>query len=190
MASKEPQKFGLGVYWPDDYTEYLVHFHEPFAVFRIEADREGPILLWGMGGSLPVDFSDQELSRFLEAAETFLSLEGIGELGTGRHAEYRESQVPFPPCLVVSNRSSVFSAVVGLGERPFAAYFNPDDSQSLFADFDVWFEGATGSMIEEIGRSAEIFYEEFYDRQVYLEEQEKKRKGNTFKGDPDLHSRN
>ncbi len=43
MPAKEPQKFGLGAYWPDDYTDYLVHFHDPFAVFRIEADREGPI---------------------------------------------------------------------------------------------------------------------------------------------------
>ena len=47
MPANAPQKFGLGAYWPDDFTDYLVHFHDPFAVFRIEADREGPILFWG-----------------------------------------------------------------------------------------------------------------------------------------------
>ena len=190
MAGKETAKFGLGVYWPDDYTDYLVHFREPFAVFRLEVDREGPILLWGMGNGDLAGFSDLEISRFLGEVESFLTLEGIGSLGTGRHAEYRESRAPFPPCLVVSNRSSPFSAVVGLGERPFSATFNPDESGPLFLNLDVWFEGATDSMIEEIGRSAEMFYEEFYDRQIFLENQEKTRKRRQLRGDPDLHSLN
>ena len=113
MAAKKPQKFGLGAYWPDDYTDYLVHFHDPFIVFRIEADRNGPILLWGSPSDGLADLGDPEFSRLLEAAELFLALEGVGELGGERHAEYRESYVPFPPCLVVSNRSNAFSAVVG-----------------------------------------------------------------------------
>lgn len=190
MGGKEAVQFGLGVYWPDDYTDYLVHFHDPFAVFRLETDREGAILLWGMGHGDLAGLSDQEISRFLGKVETFLTLEGIGNLGTGRHAEYRESRAPFPPCLVVSNRSSAFSAVVGLGERPFAAYFNPDESGPLFLDYDVWFDGATDAMIAEIGRSAEVFYEEFYDRQIFLETREKTRKRRQIQGDPDLHSLN
>ncbi len=190
MSTHKPVKFGLGVYWPDDYTDYLVHFRDPFAVFRIEADRTGPVLLWGMGGADLSGLSDQETSRFLGEVESFLALEGIGDLGTGRHAEYRESGAPFPPCLVVSNRSSSFSAVVGLGARPFAAIFSPDEKGPLFLDFDVWFEGATESQIEEIGRSAETFYEEFYERQIFLENQEKTRNRRQLRGDPELHSLN
>ena len=45
-------------------------------------------------------------------------------------------------------------------------------------------------MIEEIARSAEVFYEEFYDRQSFLENQEKTRKRRQLQGDPDLHSLN
>lgn len=190
MAGNQVAKFGLGVYWPDDYTDYLVHFHDPFAVFRLETDREGPVLLWGMGRGGLAGLSDKETSRFLGEVETFLALEGVGNLGTGRHAEYRESRVPFPPSLVVSNRSNLSSAVVGLGERPFAAYFNPDESGPLFLDLDVWFDGANDSIIAEISRSAEIYYEEFYDRQIFLEAREKTRKHRQLKGDPDLHSLN
>jgi hypothetical protein len=190
MAATKAAKFGLGVYWPDDYTDYLVHFHEPFAVFRIEADREGPILLWCMGGGDLAGFSDQEFSRFLGEAEAFLALEGVIHLGADRHAEFRESRAPFPPCLVVSNRSNTFSAIVGLGERPFTATFNPDESGPLFLDFDVGFDGATDALIGEISRSAELFYEEFYDRQIFLENLEKTRKRRQLKGDPDLHSLN
>jgi len=190
MSEKQPQKFGLGAYWPDDYTDYLVHFHDPFAVFRIESDREGPILFWGSPSDGLGDLDDHAFSRLLAAAEVFLALEGVGGLGGKRHAEYRESRIPFPPCLVVSNRSIPFSAVVGLGDRSFAAYVNPDESGPLFLDFDVWFEGATESLIEEMGRSAESYYEEFYDRQIFLDQQEKERKGKGFRGDPEMHSRN
>ena len=190
MPAKKPQKFGLGAYWPDDYTDYLVHFHDPFAVFRIEADREGPILFWGSLSDGLAGLDDHRFSRLLAAAERFLALEGVGGLSGERHAQYRESRVPFPPCLVVSNSSNAFSAVVGLGEKPFAAYFNLDETGPLFLDFDVWFDGATDSMIEEIGRSAESYYEEFYDRQVFLDEQEKEKKGRGFLGDPGMHSRN
>lgn len=190
MPGKKPEKFGLGAYWPDDYTDYLVHFHDPFAVFRIEVDREGPILFWGSLSDGLAGLGDQEFSRLLAAAELFLALEGVGGLGGERHAEFRESHIPFPPCLVVRNRSSSFSAVVGLGEKPFAAYFNPDETGPLFLDFDVWFEGATESVIEEIGRSAESYYEEFYDRQIFLDEQQKGTEGLGFKGDPGMHSLN
>jgi len=190
MPAKNAQKFGVGAYWPDDYTDYLVHFHDPFAVFRIEADRTGPILLWGSPSAGLAKFDDHELSRLLEAAELFLALEGLGELSGERHAEYRESQIPFPPCLVVSNRSSAFSAVVGLGEKPFAAYFNPDESGPLFLDFEFWFDGATESLVEKIERSAETYYEEFYERQIFLDEQEKEKKGRGFRGDPGMHSKN
>jgi hypothetical protein len=190
MPANKPQKFGLGAYWPDDFTDYLVHFHDPFAVFRVEADREGPILFWGSPSDGLADLGDQEFSRLLEAAELFLALEGVGGLGGERHAQYRESRIPFPPCLVVRNRSNAFSAVVGLGEEPFAAYFNPDETGPLFVDFDVWFEGATESLIEEIGRSAESYYEEFYDRQIFLDEREEEKKKRGFPGDPGLHSRN
>jgi hypothetical protein len=81
-------------------------------------------------------------------------------------------------------------AWVVLGEEPFAAYFNPDETGPLFVDFDVWFEGSTESLIEEIGRSAESYYEEFYDRQIFLDEREEEKKKRGFPGDPGLHSRN
>jgi hypothetical protein len=190
MAGKEPQKFGLGAYWPDDYTDYVVHFQDPFVVFRIESDRNGPLLLWGSPSDGLASLDDHEFSHLLEAAETFLALEGVGELSGERHAEYRESHVPFPPCLVVSNRSNAFSAVVGLGEKPFAAYFNPDETGPLFIDIDFWFEEKTESLIEQIGRSAESYYEEFYERQMFLDAQENEKKGRGFRGDPGMHSKN
>ena len=145
MAGKETAKFGLGVYWPDDYTDYLVHFHDPFAVFRLETDREGPVLLWGMGNGDLTGFSDLELSRFLGEVESFLTLEGIGNLGTGRHAEYRESRAPFPPCLVVSNRSSTAS-------RPWSAWVSdrlPPRSipMSRVPCSSIWMSGSTGRPI-------------------------------------------
>ena len=72
-------------------------------------------------------------------------------------------------------------------ERP---RFNPEETGPLFLNFDVWFGGATESLIEELGRSAESYYEEFYDRQTFLDEQETEKRGRGFPGDPGMHSRN
>ena len=48
MDTPRAPRFGLGIYWPDDYTDYLVHFGEPFEVFRLELDRDpkGPMVFW------------------------------------------------------------------------------------------------------------------------------------------------
>jgi hypothetical protein len=172
-------RFGLGIYWPDDYTDYLVHFHEPFEVFRLELDQEGPMIFWVAPGSPYEAMTDDEFEIFVRAARKFLGIEELVELGTARQVELRVTEVPYPAVLMVSNRGEQFHAVVGLGEEPFTAHIGSDESEPLVTDLSLGFESESPGIRSELSEFAEAYYNEFYDRQDVLEKknQEQQRGG-------------
>lgn len=162
-------RFGLGIYWPDDYTDYLVHFHEPFEVFRLELDQDGPMIFWVAPGSSYESMSDEDFEVFVRAARKYLGIEELVELGTARQVELRVTQVPFPAVLMTSNRGENFHAVVGLGEEPFTAYIGADENDPLVTDLFIGFETDSPSINTELNEFAEAYYNEFYDRQDLLD---------------------
>jgi hypothetical protein len=174
MDNPRVPRFGLGIYWPDDYTDYLVHFHEPFEVFRLELDREGPMIFWVAPDSPYETMSDETFETFARAARRHLGIEEIVELGTSRQVDLRVTEVPFPPILMVSNREEKFHAIVGLGAEPFTAVLSADEAEPLIADVDLHFESQSPGIGNELSEYAESFYNEFYDRQDFLDK----------KGDP------
>ncbi|BET65571.1 hypothetical protein ASA1KI_04890 [Opitutales bacterium ASA1] len=171
MDKPRASRFGLGIYWPDDYTDYLVHFHEPFEVFRIELDRdsEGPILFWVAPDSPFELMGDEAFETFARAARKFLGLSELIPLGSNRQIELRTTEVPFPPILMTSNRSDKFYAIVGLGDEPFTAYISADENDPLISDIEIGFSTESPSIATELGDYAESFYNEFYDRQDALD---------------------
>lgn len=179
MEVPRAPRFGLGIYWPDDYSDYLVHFHEPFEVFRLELDHEGPMIFWVAPESPYESMSDEAFETFVRAARKYLGIEELVELGTTRQVELRVTEVPFPPVLMVSNRGESFHAVVGLGEEPFAALIGADENEPLITDLTMGFESDSPSIQTELSDFAEAYYNEFYDRQDILDKknQEQQRGG-------------
>lgn len=177
MDTPRAPQFGLGIYWPDDYTDYLVHFHEPFEVFRLELDREGPMIFWIAPDSPYESMSDEKFEEFVRAARKHLGVEELVELGTNRQVELRVTEVPFPPLLMVSNRAEKFHAIVGLGEEPFTAYIAADESEPLISSVELGFESEAPGLTNELGEYAETYYNEFYDRQDVLDKKNEKQGG-------------
>ncbi len=173
METPRAPRFGLGIYWPDDYTDYLVHFHEPFEVFRIELDREGPMIFWVAPESPFESMPDEEFEAFVREARKHLGVEELIELGTGRQVELRVTEVPFPPLLMVSNRQEHFHAVVGLGDEPFTAHVSSDENEPLITEIELGFESESPGISNELNDFAEAYYNEFYDRQDVLDKKNK-----------------
>lgn len=173
MDTPRAPRFGLGIYWPDDYTDYLVHFHEPFEVFRVELDREGPMLFWVAPESPFESMSDEQFEAFVREARKHLGVEELVELGTTRQVELRVTEVPFPPLLMVSNRQEHFHAVIGLGDEPFTAYVSADENEPLITDIELGFESESPGITNELNDFAESYYNEFYDRQDALDKKNK-----------------
>lgn len=182
MDTPRAPRFGLGIYWPDDYTDYLVHFHEPFEVFRLELDREGPLLFWVAPDSPFESMPDEQFEEFARAARKHLGLEELVELGTKRQVELRVTDVPFPPVLMVSNRTEHFHAVVGLGEEMFTAFVSEAESEPLIAEVELGFESQSPGITNELSDFAEAYYNEFYDRQEGLEKKNEKEGGRERRG--------
>jgi len=173
MDTPRAPRLGLGIYWPDDYTDYLVHFHEPFEVFRIELDREGPMIFWVAPESPFESMADEDFEEFVRAARKHLGMEELVELGTNRQVELRVTEVPFPPLLMVSNRHEHFHAVVGLGDEPFTAHVGADESEPLITEIELGFESQSPGITNELNDFAEAYYNEFYDRQDALDKKNK-----------------
>lgn len=190
MDTPRAPQFGLGIYWPDDYTDYLVHFHEPFEVFRMELDREGPMIFWVAPESPFESMPDEEFEEFVRAARRHLGVEEMVELGTNRQVELRVSEVPFPPILMVSNRQEHFHAVVGLGDEPFTAHVGTDESESLITEIELGFESQSPGITNELNDFAEAYYNEFYDRQDVLDKKNKEQGGRERRGGEHGYSRN
>jgi hypothetical protein len=169
MDMPRAPRFGLGIYWPDDATDYLVHFHEPFEVFRLELDREGPLVFWVAPDSPFETMAESDFEQFVRAARKHLGMEELVELGTNRQVELRVTAVPFPPLLMVSNRHEHFHAVVGLGDEPFTAYVGNDDTEPLVTDVELGFTSESPGITNELSEYAEAYYNEFYDRQDVLD---------------------
>lgn len=172
-------RFGLGVYWPDDYTDYLVHFDEPFEIFRLELDR-GPneaIIFWVAPNSHLERISDQDFDLFAREARKYLGQEELVELGTQRRVELRVTEVPFPPVMMASNRHEKFHAIVGLGAEPFTAYVGNDESEALITDIALGFESQSPMLGSDLVEFCEAYYHEFYDRQELLEKRNKEKRG-------------
>ncbi|HEX9783058.1 MAG TPA: hypothetical protein VGA56_10080 [Opitutaceae bacterium] len=171
MDTPRAPRFGLGIYWPDDYTDYLVHYHEPFEVFRLEldCDPEGPIILWVAPDSPFESMGEEQFEALARSARKFLGLEELIPLGSTRQIELRVTAVPFPPIMMTSNRSEKFYAIVGLGEEPFTAYISSDESEPLIAEIEIGFPSDSPSVATELTEYAESFYNEFYDRQDVLD---------------------
>jgi hypothetical protein len=169
MDAPRAPRFGFGIYWPDDYTDYLVHFHEPFEVFRLELDQEGPMIFWVPPGSPFESMPDEDFETFVRAARKYLGVEELVELGTTRQVELRVTEVPFPAVLMVSNRSENFHAVVGLGEEPFTAHIGTDENDPLVTDLALGFASDSPSINTELSEFSEAYYNEFYDRQDILD---------------------
>jgi hypothetical protein len=173
MDTTRAPRFGLGIYWPDDYTDFLVHFHEPFEIFRLELDREGPMIFWVAPESPFESMPDIEFEAFVREARKHLGVEELVELGTNRQVELRVTEVPFPPVLMVSNRQEHFHAVVGLGEEPFTAHIGSDETEPLITEVELGFESESPGITNELTDFAEAYYNEFYDRQDVLDKKAK-----------------
>ncbi len=171
MDTPRAPRFGLGIYWPDDFTDYLVHYHEPFEVFRLETDRDaaGPMIFWTPPDSPFESMGEEQFEAFVRSARQFLGLEELIPLGSNRQVELRTTEVPFPPILMTSNRAEKFYAIVGLGEEPFTAYISADESEALISDIEIGFPTDSPTIATELGDYAETFYNEFYDRQDVLD---------------------
>lgn len=171
MDTSRAPRFGLGIYWPDDYTDFLVHFHEPFEVFRLELDRdpEGPIIFWVAPDSPFETMLEESFEDFVRAARKHLGLEELVPLGTQRPIELRITEVPFPPLMMVSNRTENFFAIVGLGEEPFTAYIGADETEPLVTEIEAGFPSESPTIMTELTSFAESYYNEFYDRQDVLD---------------------
>ncbi len=185
MDTPRAPRFGLGIYWPDDYTDYLVHFEEPFEVFRLELDRDpaGPMIFWIPPDSPYESMADEQFDAFVRDARKYLGLEELVPLGTTREVELRVSEVPFPPILMVSNREAKFWAVVGLGAEPFTAFISSDENEPLIANLELGFETDSLTIGAELGDFAEAFYDEFYDRHDVLEKKNEQQ-GRHLPGNP------
>jgi hypothetical protein len=177
MDTPRAPQFGLGIFWPDDYTDYLVHFHEPFEVFRLELDREGPMVFWVAPESPYESMTDAQFEEFARAARRYLGMEELVELGTSRQVELRVTGVPFPPLLMTSNRSANFHAIIGLGAEPFTAYLSSDENEPLVSHLELGFESQQPGLTNELSEHVETYYNEFYDRQDFLDEKNKKAGG-------------
>jgi len=192
MDSPRAPRFGLGVYWPDDYTDYLVHFHEPTEIFRLEVDGgpDEPIVLWAAPDSPYETIPDADFDAFARAVRRYLGEEELVELGTQRRIELRITEVPFPPLLMVSNRAEKFHAIVGLGEEPFTAYLNNDASDPLIDEVVLGFESDSPLITQELADFCENYYHEFYDRQELLEKRNKEKRSLERRGTDLPFSRN
>jgi hypothetical protein len=190
MDNTRVPRFGLGIFWPDDYTDYLVHFHEPFEVFRLELDRDGPMIFWVAPESPFETMPNEAFEEFARAARKHLGIEELVELGTSRQVDLRVTQVPFPPLLMVSNRGGAFHAIVGFGEEPFTAVIGSDESEPLIADMELGFEPHAPEAAGELSEYAEAYYDEFYDRQDALDKKNGGPGGKERRGDPPGFSRN
>jgi hypothetical protein len=182
MDNTRVPRLGLGIFWPDDYTDYLVHFHEPFEVFRLELDREGPMIFWVAPESPFETMADADFEEFARAARKHLGVEEMVELGTNRQVDLRVTEGPFPPVLMVSNRPEKFHAVVGLGSEPFTAVLSSDESEPLIADFELGFESHAPEAVNELSDYAEAYYNEFYDRQDLLDKKNEEQGGKERRG--------
>ena len=180
-ASRTP-RFGLGISWPDDYTDYLVHFEEPFEVFRLELDQQGAMIFWVRSGSLFESMAEADFDGFVRAARKHLGVEQLVELGTMRPVELRVSEVPFPAVLMVSNRGEDFHAVVGFGDEPFVAVIGDDESEPLVAELTLGFDSDSPSVRTDLEGFVEAYYNEFYDRQDVLDKKNREPKGGGFRG--------
>jgi hypothetical protein len=120
---------------------------------------------------------DEQFEEFVRAARKYLGIEELAELGTNRQVELRVTEVPFPPLLMVSNRSEKFHAIVGLGEEPFTATISADESEPLIASVELGFESEAPGITNELGEFAEAYYNEFYDRQDVLDKKNEKQGG-------------
>jgi hypothetical protein len=190
MESLPPPRFGLGIYWPDDYTDYLVHLHEPFEVIRLEVNPEGPIVFWVAPESPFEGMRDEPFEAFMREAKQYLGLEELVELGTTRTVELKVTAVPFPPVLMVSNRHENFHAIAGLGEEPFTALLSADESEPLIAEVAVGFHSDSVSIVSELSEFAEAYYNEYYDRQEMLEKMTEQQKRRERRGGEPGFSRN
>jgi hypothetical protein len=189
-SSRPPPHFCLGIYWPDDYTDYLVHMHEPFEVFRLEVDQEGAIVFWVAPESHFETMLDEQFDAFVREAKQYLGMEELVELGTARPVELRVTSVPFPPVLMMSNRHEQFHAIVGLGDEPFTALLSADESEPLIADVAIGFPSESVSIVTELSEFAEAYYNEFYDRQDALEKMTEQQKRRERRGGEHGFSRN
>lgn len=190
MDTPQAPRFGLGIFWPDDYTDYLVHFAEPFEVFRLELDREGPMIFWVAPDSPYESMAEEEFETFVRAARKLLGVEELVELGTTRQVELRVTEVPFPPVLMVSNRGEHFHAIVGLGEEPFTAHIGTDENEPLVTHVELGFESESPGITNELSEFAETYYNEFYDRQDVLDKKNEKQGGKERRGGEHGYSRN
>jgi len=192
MDNPRAPRFGMGIYWPDDYTDYLVHFHEPFEVFRVELDREGPMIFWVAPESPFESMPDEVFEAFVRDARKHLGVEEMVELGTSRQVELRVTEVPFPPLLMVSNRHANFHAIIGLGDEPFTAHVGADESDALITDVELGFESQSPGIANELSDFAESYYNEFYDRQDILDKKSKEQglPGRERRGGEHGYSRN
>ena len=178
MDTPRAPRLGLGLYWPDDYTDYLVHFHEPFEIFRLELDHgpDEPMIFWVAPNSPFETMRDDVFEEFARAARKYLGTEELVELGTTRRVELRVTEVPFPPLLMVSNRAEKFHAILGLGAEPFTAHVGNDESEPLITDIELGFETESPMISTELAGYCEAYYHEFYDRQDVLEKMNKEQR--------------
>lgn len=190
MDTPRAPRFCLGIYWPDDYTDYLVHFHEPFEVFRLELDREGPIVFWVPPDSPFENMPAEAIDEFARAARMHLGMAELVELGTTREIELRISVVPFPPLLMVSNREDKFHAIVGLGDEPFTAFLAAEETEPLISDVTLGFTSQMPEVANELSDFAEAYYTEFYDRQDWLDKKNEQQKGRERRSGEHGFSRN
>lgn len=190
MEILPPPRFALGIYWPDDYTDYLVHLDDPFEVIRLELDREGPMVFWVAPESPIESMLEESFDAFVREARQFLGVEGVVELGTTRQVELRVTSVPFPPVLMVGNGHENFHAIVGLGQEPFTALLSSDESEPLIAEVAVGFESDSVSIVSELSEFAEAYYNEYYDRQDVLEKNTEKQQRRERRGGDHGFSRN